>query len=304
MELETENILKDIYKKIFLKEVDYSINVFLCGANPNDKNSIRNLLYQEMKDKSKYNIVFPEWLLSNLLAKKEYNLLKLEQDLASNVDVIVLPLEGLGTMAELGAFSSFDKLCSKIIVINEKKHKHGRSFITRGPVKLISSINKKNIIYYDKNEKDKIIRKTELDELKKKVLSRIKSLSSNESKYDIKKLFNLLRFILHIIAIFQPINTSEIKTLLTKLKMDIPLHYLDPCLENLFEKDKIISDTKNYDKYYSLTEFGHYYIYEDLLPRLHIIKDFSKIRAKIINSRNRKKNKLNLDEEQKKLLVL
>jgi hypothetical protein len=297
-------ILDDIYSKIFLKELDYSINIFLCGANPNDKNSIRHLLYEEIKDKSQYNIVFPEWLFSNLLVRKEYNLLNLEHDLASSVDVIVLPIEGMGTLVELGAFSSFDKLRDRIIVINDEKYKSKRSFITLGPIKLIKQTDSRNVIYYNKGDPDPAINKRNLDDLKKNVLSRVRLLNRAESKYDIKNLFNLSRFILYIIAIFQPINESEILELLDNLKKGIPHYYLDPCLQNLIEKQKIDRNIIRYKNYYSLTHSGHLYIYEDLLPRLKIIKVFSKTRAKIIRSNNRNISKWSLDGEVTKFLVV
>ena len=303
MNLKIDEILNDIYNKIFLKELDYSVNVFLCGADPAITDSLRHFIYKTIKDDSRYNVVFPEKLFSNLLVEKEYNLLKLENELANDVDAVVLPLEGLGTMAELGAFASFDKLSIKTIVINDKKYKSSRSFLTLGPVKLIASKVKDNVIYYERNFEKKID-PSELAELRKKVLSRIKALRKAESKHEIKNFFNLSRFILYIVAIFQPINEEKIKSLLEKLKKGIALHYVKPCLESLVEKQKIIPSITDFKKYYSLTPSGHFYIYENLLRRLNIIKVFSRIRARVINNNNRQQNKLNMEEELSKFLVM
>lgn len=294
MALVDKDILKEIYEKIFLRELDYSINIFLCGSNPNNTDSLRHLIYEEIKDNPRYNVVFPEWLFSNLLAMKEYNLFDLENDLALNVDAIVLPLEGLGTMAELGAFASFDKLRAKIIVINDQKYRRDRSFITLGPVSVIMSEDKRNVIYYSQDK---------LDGLKKKVFNRIKNMSSDSSKFDIRNLFNLSRFILYIIAIFQPIEKELISNLLKKFKKEIPTHYIDPCLEILLEKMKINRDiAADYSETYFLTESGHNFIYENLLPKLNIIKIFSQARAKILNAKFRGKN-FNIDEGRKKFLA-
>lgn len=281
-------IVNEIYAKIFLKEIDYSINIFLCGSDPNNKKSIRNVIYNEIKNDSKFNIVFPEWLFSDLLAKKDYNLLKLEHALANDVDAIVLPLEGFGTFAELGAFATFDKLIDKLLIVNERKYKDRKSFINIGPIKLVVKSNRQNIIYYQKNE---------LNEMKKNVMRRMKSLRSKESKFDIKNIFNLSRFILYLIALFQPVQKNEIIELLKHLGKTIPIEFIDPCFGILFQKMRIEKDPRQDKSYYVLSELGHYYIYEDLLPNLHIIRIFSKIRTQILNYQNRKLNKLNLGVE-------
>ena len=141
------SVLKYIYVLVFNREIDHSLNIFLCGLNPDKGESIRTRIFERIKNNPKFNIVYPEWLFSNLLASKEHNLLDLEKELASNVDVIIIPLEGLGTIAELGSFASFSELTNKIIVINNEKYKFNKSFVNQGPINLIRSRNKKNIIY-------------------------------------------------------------------------------------------------------------------------------------------------------------
>lgn len=294
MALIHRDILTEIYNKIYSKKKDFSINVFLCGANSQRSDSLRNLINDEIKDNPKFNVVFPEWLFSDLLVDKKFNLFKLEKMLASNVDVIVLPLEGYGTMAELGAFASSRKLNSKIIVINHKKYKRDRSFITLGPVKLIASQNKENVIYYDEQT---------LSELKKTVLNRIKHLRSSESKTDIKNLFNLSRFILYIIAIFQPIQKEEVRKYLDEFLDKTPSHFIGPCVQILFEKRQIKLEPA-YRECYVLSESGHKYVYEELLHELNVIKKFSQIRAKIINTKIRKQNRLSLDKERERFLAI
>lgn len=304
--IDTNRILEDIYKKIFLREQDYTINIFLCGAKNMEKDTVRFLIYEEIKDNSKYNVIFPEWLFSNLLVKKEYNLLKLEHELASQVDAIVLPLEGYGAIAEIGAFSSINELVGKIIVINKKKYKRESSFINLGPIKLILNENKENVIYIDNNHINKLDNEKENAKIKKMILQRIKSLRKVESKHEIKNLFNLSRFILNVIAIFQPILKKEIVNLLKKFRKNIPPYYVEPCLEILLEKGKVDRDVKcfkdNYEECYTLTKSGHNYIYEDLLNKLKIVKPFSIIRSQVLSYKNSNKKNIDLDEEFKSFL--
>lgn len=111
-------ILDNIYAEIY-SQYDYDqINVFLCGAEESNDSSFRDLISKQLEINTKINIVYPEWLYSNLMASKDYNLLTLEHDLAKNVDIVILPLESIGTICELGAFASSRDLISRMLVIN------------------------------------------------------------------------------------------------------------------------------------------------------------------------------------------
>lgn len=297
MKLNNKEITNAIFTNIFLAEVDSTINIFLCGANIKNQKSIRKTIYKNIKDYPEYNIIFPESLFSRLLSKKMFNLHLLEQELASFVDIIIMPLEGCGSMAELGAFTLNEKLLDKIVVINSIEHKNDDSFINLGPLKLLISKNKKNLIYY--NEKVPCY----LDSIKVDIKKYLKTIKRVESKINIKNIFNLSRFLFYMIAIFQPISKINIKTIVLDYENDINEHYIDPALEILFDKELIKSSHKASNLIvYSLSKKGHDTIYEEILPRLDIIKAFSEIRTDILNSRLRKKNKLNLEEERKKFL--
>lgn len=293
------NIISSIHTNIFLKEVDSSINVFLCGASTQENNSIREIIYKTIENDSQFNVVFPEWLFSSLLNKKGYNLLELENLLADNVDVIVIPLEGKGTFAELGAFASNPKLRSKIIIINEKKFEHSKSFINEGPVKLISLERKNNIYYY----KDEFT-----NDDAEKINNKMRHLRSKISKFELDKIFNLARFINYLVAIFQPIDTDTIKKHLSHLNLTVPLDLVYPCIEILIKKKKVTTTLVKVDNktvsYFSLSKEGHLYIYEDLLKRLNLVKTFGKLRSRVLNYNNRKLNIFNYQEGSKKFLEL
>ena len=116
-------ILTNIYREVFLREADSTVNIFLCGPNTEDNNSIRNRINSSLKDNSRFNIVFPEWLFSDLLDHADYDLLSLEQELAHNVDLIILPIEGMGAVAELGVFAALESVRGKVIAINSSKYR-------------------------------------------------------------------------------------------------------------------------------------------------------------------------------------
>ena len=112
-------ILDEIYDKLYKRDVDFSLNIFLCGAATFKRNSIRELLNTEFKKDAKFNCVYPENIFANLYGHGGYNLLELEDELAKYVDLIILPLEGIGTYCELGAFAVNKSLLPKIIAINK-----------------------------------------------------------------------------------------------------------------------------------------------------------------------------------------
>lgn len=288
-------LLKELYERILKEDADYSINIFLCGATPDKEDSIRSQINNRIKDFTKFNIVFPESIFSNLLFSKQYNLLTLEQELAKDVDVIILPIEGYGTMAELGAFASFPDFTKKIIVVNENKHKYNkRSFINIGPIELIRSQNKKNIIYYAKDSLGKM-----LDDVYRRLLYYSRR---QQTKKEIKNLFTLSRFLLYVIAVFQPITKEEIEKHLKNWNARIPEYYIDPGLQILSQKGNIKMDFQEDQETYRLTSEGYHYVYDELCRQLGVRKVVSKLRSEVLHFQNRRIKTFDINKERERLL--
>ena len=290
-----KHIQNEIYTKLYKRDVDYSLNIFLCGAESTKKDTIRDLLNTEFKKDAKFNAVYPEFIFSSLYGKGGSNLLELEDELANYVDVIILPLEGIGTFCELGAFAVNKTLLPKLIAINNIKHKSSKSFINLGPIDLIRSTNPNNLIFYnDKKEKEIITKVVDRVRLKKydKTLS-----------YDLENIFNLSRYILYLIAVFQPISKIEIAKLIKSFdKGTIKTKYVDSALQILTQKNRIELDINTkMENIFSLSEDGHKYVYEELITKLKVKNDFTKIRSIIIN--DRRKSKKRYLSKDKKLLV-
>lgn len=282
--LDTNRILLEIQNKLYSRDVDKSINIFLCGASTDKKDSIRNLIYEEIKEDSKFNIVFPEILFSNRLYSGSFNLLKLEGKLASDVDIIILPLEGKGTICELGAFAVNDAILPKLIIINYDEYSKEKSFINIGPIDLVKKHNNKNLILYDKTRKLELI-----DHITK----RLKFWRIKERSFDLDNIFNLSRYILYIIALFQPITNVELKNIVqTFTDSKLKTNFIDATIEILKERNRIEQDIigDEMQEVLLLSHAGHVYVFEELIPRLQLKNIFTDIRLEILNY-NFKKDK-------------
>ncbi len=112
--------------------------IFLCGADKSDKKSIRYIFSLALEKQSSIELAYPEDLFEDLLEGQGKNsLLALEEHLAKAVDLIAIIPESPGSFAELGAFSSQEKLAKKTVVFRLSKYKSDRSFINHGPIRLI-----------------------------------------------------------------------------------------------------------------------------------------------------------------------
>jgi len=286
-------ILDEIYDKLYKRDVDFSLNIFLCGAETKNRNSIRELLNNAFREDAKFNAVYPEYIFASLYKKGKFNLLDLENDLAKYVDIIVLPLEGIGTYCELGAFAVNKSLLPKIIAINDSKYENIKSFINLGPIDLIKKNNPSNLIPFEKGKEKEII---------PKIVHRVRMQRfEKEISYDLENLFNLSRFLLYLIAFFQPIDKELINQLLINLnKGKIKSKFIDSAIQILIQKNRIEQDidSRTLKTKYVLSEDGHTYVYEELIKKLNVKRYFTNIRSEIINDRYKpKKRNMSRDKE-------
>ena len=289
----SNDILQTVFNEIFLQEIDTTINIFLCGSSISNSNNIRSKLYDSLHDVRNVNIVFPEWLFSDLLDHQDYDLLSLEKELANNVDIIILPLEGFGTIAELGVFAAFPNIKEKVIAINLAKYKRKRSFINLGPIKLIKRANQNNVIYYKESEQDSMI---------DTVVKRVKYIKKREQKDNVENLFNLSRFMLFLIGAFQPISKDELAGMIMNWNPNIQDYYMDPCINILVKNNRICSENRNYITYFKLSEEGHEYVFDNVLKYVGKIKYFSNLRTGILFNKLRKAKSFDSLKEGEKLL--
>lgn len=108
--------------------------VFLCGGA--DRSRREELAaYLREHHGTRLGVFFAEDVWSRVSSLDEgANALEVEERLADAADLIIIVLESPGAIAELGAFSSHDRLRKKILPIIETKHARSNSFINTGPI--------------------------------------------------------------------------------------------------------------------------------------------------------------------------
>lgn len=133
------NAIGESIGKIIKEGTDDSKKVvFICGKDKSDISSYRYKISKILSHEKNYQLAYPEDLFEDLLEGQANNsLLKLEEQLAQAVDLIILIPESPGSFAELGAFSMRKELAQKMLVLRQSRFKSDKSFINHGPIRLI-----------------------------------------------------------------------------------------------------------------------------------------------------------------------
>lgn len=251
-------IYNDVYKKLNHQYVD----VFLCGgASTNGSISIRDQIKEKMNKFKDIRILYPEDLFIEMLKDKEYNLLDLESFLAENSDVICIVCESAGSLVELGAFTNNKKTVGKVIALIEKRRKRQKSFIMLGPIKVLKSISKEKVLYYNSEEVEKTTEKLQKLFNKKRRSGILDHKSLNNKSID--TLIGMYYFIPLLLYFHKHISSTKIIILLQLLlqregyKVNNFDRLFRPSLKLLYKDKYIIKNIKNGESAYSLTEKGH-----------------------------------------------
>jgi hypothetical protein len=178
----------------------------LCGADISKKDKLRYQIAQSLNNvrfSFLYDIIYPEEIFEELLFGSGTNdLLSLENLLAESVDAVVLIPESPGSFAELGAFASNEKLRSKLVCIIDKKYKKDKSFINKGPLKLVKIANKNALFFIDTMDISNEI---------SKITSTIKKMKKNSSKISDKiTLLQIDNFLLPSIYLLEPVTKDTL----------------------------------------------------------------------------------------------
>lgn len=301
----TNNEILSLINNLYDITSDNVKNIFLCGATIEDDKTLRSFISKKFKKNPYYNIVFPEYLFESLIKRGEFNILSLENQLATDVDLIVLPLEGYGTFTELGVFSCQDILHDRIIIISDIKYKDELSFINLGPIKLIYKKNESHVIYFKKEEIETIPDEVALNMIYDELLKTIRYHRAKDENKNLFNIFGLSRFLLLIIALYEKINTDEIYNILEEyFGSKFPFDLIEPSIANLQKNELVESNKLEVDKDYYLSDNGRDYIFEELLEKLNLRKKYSQIRTLILNSKIRKIKNFDLKEERRRFLDL
>ncbi|MDO6580258.1 retron St85 family effector protein [Photobacterium sp. 2_MG-2023] len=274
-ELKLDAIVQEI-KYIIDKGINENNRIiFLCGADKNDRESLRFKFSKVLESQRRYELTYPEDLFEDLLeGQGENSLLSLEEQLAEAVDLIALIPESPGSFAELGAFSTQESLASKTIVFRNSKFKSHKSFINHGPIRLIKK-HQGTVVDIPPDFDSATPEHSQLliTSIKHKIGTRRKK----------KKIDNLLAYpsqILLLVYLIDGLTTNSIEKLMIRIHAKEKTTAKDKlaykaALHSLLRKSHI----QRLDSHYLITELGYKYIND----KYHYISRIMALRIKLMN---------------------
>lgn len=233
-----------------LQKNSLKTSIFICGADINDKEKTRYKVTTAFSDKyysQLYNLFFPEGLFDELLySNKGPDLLSLENILAESIDVIIIIPESPGSFAELGAFANDENLRGKIVCLVDEKYIKDRSFINKGPVKIIKDKRKSAIVYIDPDNLGKSISKINnvIRDIKKSTIINPDSIN----------LLQLDGFLLPLIYLLEPVNKDIIENCVEVVINNLgSSSFITQTVLTMMVKNKVVELTP---EGYKLTKLG------------------------------------------------
>lgn len=244
-----------IHDDIFTKINQYYVDVFLCGGAGKSEEFLRDKVRDKLKVHKNLRIMYPEDLFVELINKnKEYDLLSLERFLANNCEVICVICESPGSLVELGAFVNNSETFDKVVAVVEEKKKKERSFIMLGPIKMILKKNRKNVIYYKKNN---------IEELNEKLVKNFRQSRSASNEKPINTIIGSYYFIKLLLFFYNSLTYKEV-TLFIKFLYNEKQYSVselnttfNSALKLLFKDKTITKIIRNNQSLYLLTPKGY-----------------------------------------------
>lgn len=106
--------------------------------------SVKALYGEEIESQSSYR-------------NQSTDLQTLEVRFAHDVDFTLLILESPGSIAELGTFTQLPGVRERLIVLLSGRFYRAESYISRGPLSLITRLNPNSVIYFDAEKKSETL---------------------------------------------------------------------------------------------------------------------------------------------------
>lgn len=89
--------------------------------------------------------------------RQSTDLQTLEVRFAHDVDFTLLILESPGSIAELGTFTQIPGIRERLIVLLSGRFYRAESYISRGPLSLLTRLNPNSVIYFDAENKNEML---------------------------------------------------------------------------------------------------------------------------------------------------
>jgi hypothetical protein len=230
-----------VREQIFPLVVDARTSILLAGAAMTEKGSLRAELAKAFKRPPLnrfYRLVYPEEVFEEMVQEREYDLLKLENLLASGVRAVVLCPESPGSIAELGAFANHSELSKRLVVLVKAKYRNSSGFIRLGPIRLLEK-HSGSIIWVDKA--------TKFNDL----IAQVKS-SVLQKGPPPRSLLNPIvaeSFVLPFLFVAEPLEKTEILDTVGDMEPSASHEARIACsaaLEMLIDKRAVLLDEKKY----------------------------------------------------------
>ncbi len=133
--------------------------VFVCGPGySSDGIAIRDKARDALLKIPNVNALYGEQIEGQgSYRKQSTDLQTLEARFACDVDFTLLILESPGSIAELGAFTQLPGIRERLIVLLSGRFYRAESYISRGPLSLLTRLNPNSVIYFDKEKESEML---------------------------------------------------------------------------------------------------------------------------------------------------
>jgi hypothetical protein len=143
-----EKIDRSFFRASFRGKLNLPNIVFLCGGDLNNKDYIARPALKDYIEANKSRSLV---LYSENFAKTfpDLDLITIEKILASISDTIVIVLESVGSICELGLFTYLNKVAGKVVAVQNESYQSVKSFVSKGPLWKISKLSsaRKRVIF-------------------------------------------------------------------------------------------------------------------------------------------------------------
>lgn len=222
------------------------ISIFLCGGSRPDESKYRREIGKTISktiSKYKYSVYYPEDMFIELiLGYQKHDLLTLENLLADSVNAIVILLQSPGTFTELGAFTNYDKLSNKLIVVIDPTYERSKSFINLGPVRFLKTKTKSKIIFAPMDDSN-------LNYLANHIADNAREVSKHSLLVnDLSNPISAYRFYLSLIYVFEPISKDMVFNIVKALTVNNDKLYVtvaETVINSLINERKVSFSTEN-----------------------------------------------------------
>lgn len=136
-----------------------SSRVFVCGPGySSDGIAVRDMARDALQEIPNVKALYGEEIESQSSYKKQStDLQTLEVRFAHDVDFTLLILESPGSIAELGTFTQLPGIRERLIVLLSGRFYRAESYISRGPLSLLTRLNPNSVIYFDAENENEML---------------------------------------------------------------------------------------------------------------------------------------------------